>query len=124
MNWDVLIKGSRVIDPGNNIDGILNIAVKKNTIHTVDKNHPEDKCKTIVNATGRIVTPSFIDLHVHNYTSRQGPPSVDSDTTNFANGVTTALDAGTATPNQYPHYWETDISTVDMMISGNLLTCA
>ena len=103
---------------------MTNIAVKKNTIRTVDKNLPEDKCKTIVNATVRIVTPGFIDLHVHNYTSRQGPPSVDSDTTNLANGVTTALGAGTATPKQYPHYWETDISTVDMMISGNLLTCA
>jgi dihydroorotase len=103
MVWDLLIKGGRVIDPANGIDEVRDVGISGKVIEAVDANLPADQATTIVDATGRIVTPGFIDLHVHNFTSRGNRPSVDSDMTNMANGVTTALDAGTATPAEYPH---------------------
>ena len=49
----------------------------------------------VFDATGLIVTPGLIDLHVHNFwgVSHYG---IDPDVTNIANGVTTAVDAGSA----------------------------
>ncbi|NQW18361.1 MAG: amidohydrolase family protein [Chloroflexi bacterium] len=116
MRWDLLIKGGRVIDPANGIDDVRDVAISGKVVETVAGNLPADQATTVVDATGKIVTPGFIDLHVHNFVSAGGRPSVDSDTTNLAFGVTTALDAGTATPAQYPHYWETDIASTKVRL--------
>ena len=64
----------------------------------------------MIDATGKYVTAGFIDLHTHNFVSNPKLPSLDVDTTSLANGCTTVLDAGTATPSEFPHYWETDIA--------------
>lgn len=116
MQWDILIKDGTVVDPGQNIHGLSDVAISGDKIAVVDKNLDASQAQTVINATGKIVTPGFIDLHVHNYTSRGGRPSVDSDSTSLAFGVTTALDAGTATPSQYPHYWETDIQATNVRL--------
>ena len=109
MRWNILITGGMVIDPFQGIDGIRDVAIEGTRIAEIGENLPVDQAEIVINAAGKVVTPGLIDLHVHNYTSRGAQPSVDSDTTNLANGVTTALDAGTATPTEYPHYWESDI---------------
>ena len=116
MEWSYLIVGGRVIDPYSGIDAVRDIAISGSKIAEVGENLPRDKADEVIGATGKIVTPGLIDLHVHNYTSRGALPSVDSDTTNLAFGVTTALDAGTATPEEYPHYWESDIQNTKVRL--------
>jgi len=116
MRWNILITGGRVIDPAQGIDGIRDVAISGSTIAEVGKNLPTDQADKVIDASGKIVTPGFIDLHVHNYTSRGARPSVESDTTNLAFGVTTALDAGTAMPSEYPHYWESDIQNTKVRL--------
>ena len=116
MKWSILITGGRVIDPFSGIDAIRDVAISGKTIAEVGENLPQDQADKIIDASGKIVTPGFIDLHVHNYTSRGAKPSVDSDSTNMAFGVTTALDAGTATPAEYPHYWESDIQNTKVRL--------
>ena len=64
----------------------------------------------VIDASSKYVTAGFIDLHTHNFVSNPKLPSLDVDTTSLANGCTTVLDAGTATPSEFPHYWETDIA--------------
>ena len=98
MRWNILIAGGRVIGPFQGIDGIRDVAIDGSRIAEIGEDLPTDQADRVIDASGKAVTPGFIDLHVHNYTSRGNQPSVDSDTTNLANGVTTALDAGTATP--------------------------
>ena len=73
-----LIKGGRVLDPGK-IDGIKDILVKDGIIIEVitralssgksKKKSPEPlkkyKADTIIDASGKIVVPGLIDMHVH-----------------------------------------------------------
>jgi dihydroorotase len=116
MQWDILIKGGTVVDPGQGLHAISDVAISGDKIAVVDVNLDPANAAKVIDATGKIVTPGFIDLHVHNYTARGNRPSVDSDSTSLAFGVTTALDAGTATPSQYPHYWETDIQSTKVRL--------
>ena len=116
MHWNILITDGRVIDPYSGVDSVQDVAISGNKIAEVGKSLPVDQAENVIDASGKIVTPGFIDLHVHNYTSRGNQPSVDSDTTNLAFGVTTALDAGTATPGEYPHYWESDIQNTKVRL--------
>ncbi len=63
----MLIKGGRVIDPGN-LDGIMDILIADGKIveikkdGLVDGEYPEAK---IIDASDKIVTPGLIDMHVH-----------------------------------------------------------
>ncbi len=63
----LLIKGGRVIDPGN-LDGIMDILIANGKIAEIKKagwqtdEYPELR---IIDASGKIVTPGLIDMHVH-----------------------------------------------------------
>ena len=58
-----LIYGGRVIDPANRVDGQLNLLIEDGMIAWVGREKRE--ADEYINATGRIVTPGFIDLHLH-----------------------------------------------------------
>lgn len=60
----LIIKGGRVIDPANKIDGILDVLVDKGKIVTVQKNISQSASQ-VIEAKGKIVAPGFIDMHVH-----------------------------------------------------------
>ena len=59
-----LIKSGRVIDPLNNIDTVLDIMIKDEKIEGVGSYNgtPADE---VVDATGKIVCPGLVDVHVH-----------------------------------------------------------
>ena len=63
MDNRILIKNGRLIDPANNIDkktDLLVVGEKVARIGSID-----EPCETVIDATGKIVCPGFIDLHVH-----------------------------------------------------------
>jgi dihydroorotase len=63
----ILIKGGRVIDPETGIDDVANIAIEDGRIASIGNSESERsnaEWKT-VDATGKIVTPGLIDMHVH-----------------------------------------------------------
>lgn len=60
----LLIKGGRVVDPANDIDAIMDVMVEDGLISAVEVNIL-DLEGTIIDATGKIVCPGFIDMHVH-----------------------------------------------------------
>ena len=62
----ILIRGGRLIDPGNDLDGILDILINGTIIEKIDKNirETDDKVK-IIDAGGHIVAPGLIDVHAH-----------------------------------------------------------
>ena len=82
---DLLIKNGHLIDPKNNIDGTMDVAIKDNKILEVAKNIPSNRAQTVVDAKGLYVTPGFIDLHSH----AQFPKSREFQA---HDGVTTALE--------------------------------
>ena len=58
-----LIFGGHVIDPANRVNGKLNILIEDGRIAWVGTSIPE--AHRTIDATGKIVTPGFIDIHMH-----------------------------------------------------------
>ncbi|HEU5148354.1 MAG TPA: amidohydrolase/deacetylase family metallohydrolase [Chryseosolibacter sp.] len=99
---DLLIRNGHVIDPKNNIDGVMDVAIQGNKIVQVAKNISQD-AKTVVDATGLYVTPGLIDLHGHHFFGTQPNAYLSNSFTalppdgfTFRAGVTTVADAGGA----------------------------
>jgi dihydroorotase len=60
----ILIKGGRIIDPANNIDQSGDLLIENGKIAAVGKvDAPENA--SVIEATGKVVAPGFIDLHCH-----------------------------------------------------------
>ena len=101
QTYNIVIKGGHVIDPKNNIDGPMDIAVKDGKIALVARNIDAKDAIQVVDATGMYVTPGLIDNHVHVFHGpnldqqyMNGPNSVPPDGFTFRVGVTTVVDAG------------------------------
>jgi dihydroorotase len=62
---DLLIRGGRVVDPSRGTDGVADLYVKDGKIEAVGRNIPSQPGAEIIDATGKVVAPGLIDLHVH-----------------------------------------------------------
>jgi dihydroorotase len=98
--YDLLLKGGHVLDSRNNIDSVMDVAIKDGKIAKVAANiAPSDALRT-VDAKGLYVAPGLIDIHVHVYAgtgernSYAGDLAVPPDGFTFRTGVTTVVDAG------------------------------
>jgi dihydroorotase len=62
-----LIKGGRVIDPETGVNSVMDIVVKDGKIISIGKRKAQrTKAKAeVIDASGKIVTPGLIDMHVH-----------------------------------------------------------
>lgn len=60
----LLIKRARLIDPANNLDGLLDILIEDGKIAAVAENLMSADAQ-LVDASGKILCPGFIDMHVH-----------------------------------------------------------
>ena len=100
---DLLLKGGHVIDPKNNINGVMDVAIAEGKILRVAQNIPAAGAKKVVDVKGLYVTPGLIDMHVHVFVGNDldsyianGPTSVPPDGFTFRAGVTTVVDAGSS----------------------------
>jgi len=60
-----LLKGGRVVDPANGIDGICDVLIDGDRIAQVGRDLPVDDVTIIDIPAGLIVCPGLIDMHVH-----------------------------------------------------------
>jgi dihydroorotase len=61
----ILIKGGRIIDPGQGVDQVADLLIQDGLVRRMDQHiTPPDKAQ-VIDATGLVVTPGFIDLHCH-----------------------------------------------------------
>ncbi len=60
----LLIKNGWVIDPASNLDALADVLIRHGKIEAVGLNLAAEEIP-ILNATGAIVAPGFIDMHVH-----------------------------------------------------------
>ncbi len=93
--YDVLIKGGRVIDPAQNLDGALDVAINGDKIAAVSKDIPPQEGKQVIDAQGKIVTPGLIDMHVHCFDSIM-KIALEPDVAGVKHAVTTVVDGGSA----------------------------
>lgn len=80
---DIAILNGRVIDPETGLDAIRNVAIKKDKIVAISEFPLTGD--TVIDATGHIVSPGFIDLHAHGQ-------NIGDYRMQAMQGVTTALE--------------------------------
>jgi dihydroorotase len=86
--YDLLIKGGRVIDPGERLDRIMDIAVRDGKIAALEGSIAASDAMDVFDATGRLVTPGLVDIHAHPRPGEVTPQQI------LSNGVTTVVDGG------------------------------
>jgi dihydroorotase len=103
MSHDLILKGGRVIDPSQKLDGIADVAFKDGTVAAVGKDLKASAGTEIRDVKGYIVTPGLIDMHTHVY---WGGTSLGIDAEEFCrnSGVTTSIDTGSAGPGNWPGF--------------------
>lgn len=82
---ETLLRGGRVIDPGSDLDTVTDVLVSGHRIAAVgsDLTIPDDA--EVIDVTGLVVGPGFIDLHSHVHT-------IAGQRLQAMDGVTTVLD--------------------------------
>jgi dihydroorotase len=97
---ELVLRGGRVIDPGQNLDGVADVVFADGRVKAVGRDAPHGRDAEIHDAKGLIVTPGLIDLHTHVY---WGGTSLGVDATALArsSGTTTFVDAGSAGPGNF-----------------------
>jgi dihydroorotase len=88
-DYDLIVKGGRVIDPASRLDGLFDVAVADGRVAAVKANIASGNAE-ILDARGRIVVPGLLDIHTHYARDNDGPKVGLSD------GVTAWIDAGSA----------------------------
>ena len=63
MSSELLIKNGRVIDPANGIDEKCDVLITDGQIAQVGR--IDKPTATVIDATGKLVVPGLIDMHVH-----------------------------------------------------------
>lgn len=103
QEYTILLKGGHVIDPKNNINEVMDVAIKDNKVALVAKNIDAKKAAQVVDVKGLYVTPGIIDIHSHNFFGTlpnhylgNGLEALPPDGFTFRAGVTTVVDAGGA----------------------------
>ena len=103
QEFTILLKGGHVIDPKNNINEVMDVAIKDNKVVQVAKNIDAKKAAQVVDVKGLYVTPGIIDIHSHNFFGTlpnhylgNGLEALPPDGFTFRAGVTTVVDAGGA----------------------------
>ncbi len=108
--YDLLLKNGHVIDPANDIDGLMDVAVSGEKIAQVAPAIPSAHAAKTVDVAGLYVTPGLIDMHVHVYHTREPETlSIIADHHTFRSGVTTVVDTGTAGARHFLHFKRTVI---------------
>jgi dihydroorotase len=95
-----LLKGGRVVDPANNIDGVYDVLIEGDRIARVGKDLPVDDATVVEIPAGFVVCPGFIDMHVH--LREPGQEHKETVATGVASAVAGGFTAVACMPNTSP----------------------
>jgi dihydroorotase len=91
QEYDLVLRGGRVIDPANSVDRVMDVGVTGNRIAAVAAHIADAQARKLVDVSGMIVVPGLVDLHAHVF-GYEG--SLTPDDTALPAGTTTIVDAG------------------------------
>ena len=81
--FDIVVRGGRVIDPESGLDGVRDIGIVAGRVAAISEERLEGE--RIVDASGMVVAPGFIDLHQHGQ-------SLENYDAQIRDGITTSLE--------------------------------
>ena len=116
--YNLLLKDGHVIDPKNDVNQVMDVAIVDGKIARVAKNIPSTEAEKVVDVHGLYVTPGLVDMHVHAYAGTGqrnaycGDNSLYPDGFNFRTGVTTVLDVGSSGWRNFPDFKDRVIDRV------------
>ncbi len=64
--YDLVVEGGRVMDPESGLDGIRHVGISDGLIQAISEDAMQGG--RVIDATGLVVAPGFVDLHVHGQT--------------------------------------------------------
>jgi len=95
-----LLKGGRVIDPVNGIDGVRDVLIDGERIARVGRDLPVNGATVVEIPAGFVVCPGFIDMHVH--LREPGQEHKETVATGTASAVAGGFTAVACMPNTSP----------------------
>lgn len=99
QGFDIVLRGGRVLDERNGVDGLFDLGIKGGKIAAVGKDLAVAGAK-VEDVTGAIVAPGLIDIHTHVY-HKATSLSVDPGFIARRSACTTLIDAGSAGAGNY-----------------------
>ena len=83
QEYDLVLRGGRVMDPASGLDAIRDVGITDGTVRAVSEAPLEGRA--VVDVSGRVVAPGFVDLHAHGQ-------DLLASSYQVRDGVTTALE--------------------------------
>jgi len=127
---DILLKGGHVIDPKNNINAIMDVAIADGKILRLAPQIDAAGAIKVIDISGLYLSPGIIDIHVHVFAGTNkaqkymdGPNSLPPDGFTFRSGVTTVVDAGSSGWKSFPLFKKNiiDISKTRVLAFLNIV---
>ena len=105
-----LLKGGRVVDPRNGIDGTYDVLIDGDRIAQVGRDIPADGATVVEIPTGLVVCPGLIDMHVH--LREPGQEHKETVATGTASAVAGGFTAVACMPNTAPVNDNANVTTL------------
>ncbi|MFP3156238.1 amidohydrolase family protein [Lachnospiraceae bacterium ZAX-1] len=105
MEYDYIIENAMVVDPGQGIHGVQTVGVGNGRIVAVSS---EDSAKYLIDASGHYLFPGLIENHTHLFYGA-GDIGIPADLFLLPNGITSAIDYGSASYANFPLFYQTVI---------------
>jgi dihydroorotase len=102
--YDLILKGGRVIDPASGLDGVRDLAVSGDRIAEIAAEIPRGAAAEAIDVGGRLVLPGLIDTHAHVYEYVSGRFGLNADMVGVQSGVTTVIDQGGPSCMTFPGF--------------------
>ena len=86
--YDLVIKGGRVIDPAQRLDRVADVAIRGGRVAAIRPGIASSEAAEVLDATGKLVTPGLLDIHMHYDNPLVTPARI------LSTGVTTSIEGG------------------------------